>query len=339
MGQMKRDPSLMDWCKSKRKEGRTLAYSDDARILVKIAHMYYDDNATQAEIAEKLGVSRPLISKYLAKARELGIVQIRIRDELAHPYAPIEKQVERKYGVREVIVVPEALEQGIKRSLGQATSRYLSRVLKKNQTLAVSGGTTLYEVANQMSYIHLQSCTVVPMVGGIGDEPVDIHSNQIAVQLAKCLDADYKLLHAPVVVDSEEAKETFLRQSAIADIMNLAASADLALVGIGGSPEQSTMVRNYLGSDVHRELSEKQVVGDICYTFIDQSGSACDVSWNARVIALSLHQLKKIPTVIGVAHGEAKLPAIHAALNGKMIHVLVTDYPTAEKLLEIEDGR
>ncbi|MFB5189447.1 sugar-binding transcriptional regulator [Alicyclobacillus fastidiosus] len=314
-----------------------MAYSDDARVLVKIAHMYYDDNATQAEIAEQLGVSRPLISKYLAKARELGIVQIRIRDELAHPYASIEKRLERKYGIREVIVVPEALETGIKRSLGQATGRYLSRVLKKNQTLAVSGGTTLYEVANQMPYMHIQQFTVVPMIGGIGDELIDIHANQIAVQLAKCLDADYKLLHAPVVVDSVEAKETFLAQSAISEVMETAKRADIALVGIGGKPEKSTMVQNYLALENPQVLDEQGVIGDICYTLIDEKGQPSDVSWNERVIAVSIDELRNIPTVIGVAQGEDKLAAIHAALKGQIIDVLVTDYPTAETLLNPTD--
>ncbi|EPZ45630.1 sugar-binding transcriptional regulator [Alicyclobacillus acidoterrestris] len=313
-----------------------MAYSDDTRVLVKIAHMYYDDNATQAEIAEQLGVSRPLISKYLAKARELGIVQIRIRDELAYPYATIEKQLERKYKLREAIIVPEAPTPAVKRSLGQATGRYLSRILKKNQTLAVSGGTTLHEVANQIPYMHPQNFTVVPMVGGVGDELIDIHANQISVQIAKALDADVKLLHAPVVVDTAEAKATFLEQSAISEVLESAERADIALVGIGGKPENSTMVQNYLAVDDSRALDQQGVIGDICYTLIDERGEACNVSWNERVIAISIESLRNIPMVIGVAQGEDKVRAIHAAMTGRIIRVLVTDYPTAEKLLELD---
>lgn len=57
---------------------------DERRQIVKVATLYYFEGLTQAEIAKKVGVSRPLISKLLNKARENGIVEIYIRDENAH---------------------------------------------------------------------------------------------------------------------------------------------------------------------------------------------------------------------------------------------------------------
>ncbi|MHB1627073.1 MAG: sugar-binding transcriptional regulator [Bacilli bacterium] len=310
-----------------------MAYSDDTRILVKIAHMYYDDGATQAEIADALGVSRPLISKYLAKAKEYGIVQIRIRDELAHPYASIENQLERKYHLREVIVVPDVGASRTKKSLGEATGKYLVRVAKKNQTIGVSSGTTLQEVARQMPKTNLGPLTIVPLVGGMGDERVDIHANHIASEIAARLGADYKLLHAPVVVDSSEARRLFLAQSSIADVLAMASKSDIAIVGIGGAPEHSTMVQTYMGVTYHEELNEADVVGDICYNFIGPLGHATETAWNRRVLAVSLEDLSNIPIVIGVAHGSEKVGAIHAALIGRLVNVLVTDYLTAEELL------
>ena len=66
--------------------------NSDAYIarLVEVARAYYLEDQTQAEIARSLGLSRSLISRYLATARELGIVQITIAapewtfDALAH---------------------------------------------------------------------------------------------------------------------------------------------------------------------------------------------------------------------------------------------------------------
>ncbi|WP_027415364.1 sugar-binding transcriptional regulator [Aneurinibacillus terranovensis] len=310
-----------------------MAYSDDSRILLKIAHMYYDEGATQQEIAEILGVSRPLISKYLAKARELGIVEIIIHDELAHPYTTLETKLEQKYKLREVIVVPEAGTNGVKRNLGFAAGNYVLRVAKKNQIIGVSSGTTMYEVAQAMPSGSV-SVTVIPLVGGTGSERIETHTNQIAAQIADKLGAEYKLLHAPLVVDSAEAKEFFLRQSSIKDIFSLSSRCDIAIVGIGGTPEYSTMVKNYIGEDHLDELIGSGVIGDICYNFINEKGEACNNSWNSRVISLSLNALKEIPIVIGVAYGEEKLKAIHAALVGRLINVLVTDNLTAEKLLE-----
>jgi deoxyribonucleoside regulator len=315
-----------------------LAYSDDARILLKIAHMYYDEGATQAEIAEALGVSRPLISKYLSKARESGIVEIIIHDDLAHPYTMLETELERKYQLREVIVVPEVGAQGSMRTLGLAAGEYLLRAAKKNQIIGVSSGTTMYEVAQAMPKGNISSLTVIPLVGGMGDERLDIHANLIVAQIADRLGAEFKLLHAPVVVDSPEARDIFLRQSSIADIFELANRCDIALVGIGGNPEHSTMVKSYFRDkfqDYQKEFTETSVVGDICYNFINSQGKRCDISWNERVLALSLETLKKIPIVVGVAHGQEKLAGIHAALTGHLVKVLVTDQPTAENLLEL----
>lgn len=296
--------------------------------------MYYEDGATQAEIAEALGVSRPLISKYLARARETGIVQIQIHDEISHPYASIETTLEKKYQLREAIVVSETGEQSVKRNMGMATGNYLLRIAKKDQIIGVSSGTTLYEVANQMPNSNLHKLTIVPLVGGLGDERIDVHANQIVVKIATRLKAEYKLLHAPVAVDSSEAKSYFMRQTSIADIIELGKKSDIAIVGIGGSPEYSTMVQYYMANQHELNWKEADVVGDICFNFINSLGESAKVSWNDRIIALSLNDLRKIPIVIGVAHGQEKVSAIHSALLGKLIHVLVTDDQTALKLLD-----
>ena len=51
--------------------------------LVQAARLYYEDGLTQAQVAAKIGVSRPQVSKMLAHAREAGIVHIEIRPPVA----------------------------------------------------------------------------------------------------------------------------------------------------------------------------------------------------------------------------------------------------------------
>ena len=46
--------------------------------LVRIAWYYYKDGLTQAQIAERVGVSRASIGRHLVRARESGLVQIDI---------------------------------------------------------------------------------------------------------------------------------------------------------------------------------------------------------------------------------------------------------------------
>jgi DNA-binding transcriptional regulator LsrR (DeoR family) len=297
--------------------------------------MYYEEGRNQSQIADEIGVSRSLISKYLSKARDLGIVEIIIHDEMIHPYRHLEGKIERLYGLREVVCIPNLGGESSKSRLGAAASKYLLRVMRDGQTIGVSAGTTLYEVAKSMTSNQPHpSVTFVPLVGGMGNERVDIHANHIAAKLAESLQAQYKLLHAPVMVDSKEAKEIFMRQTSIQDIFNLAAQSNIAIVGIGGTPEHSTMVKSYLGQEHQEYFDHTDVVGDICYNFINNHGESSSTSWNEKVIALELGQLKEIPFVIGVACGVEKVQAIKAALEGKLVHVLVTDEQTAKSLID-----
>jgi deoxyribonucleoside regulator len=309
---------------------------EDRRLLVKVAHKYYELGATQSQIANELGVSRSLISKYLSKAKELGIVEIIIHDDTIHPYRQMEGKIERYYGLREVVCVPNIGDETSKNRLGAAASKYLLRVIRDGQIIGVSSGTTLHEIAESLTTNQqYPSVTFVPLVGGVGDERVDIHSNNLVSKFAKSLHAQYKLLHSPVIVDSKEVKEIFMCQHSIQNIFKLATQSNIALVGIGGTPESSTMVKSYLGEDIEENFGQTDdVVGDICYNFIDKDGNSSGNIWNEKVISLELAKLKEIPLVIGVASGAEKVKAIKAALNGKLLDVLITDEDTGRQLVE-----
>ena len=50
------------------------------RRLAHVARRYYLEDQKQSDIARELGISRPMVSRLLAEARELGVVEIRIHD-------------------------------------------------------------------------------------------------------------------------------------------------------------------------------------------------------------------------------------------------------------------
>lgn len=52
--------------------------SDDIRLIVKIAQLYYEQDMTQAQIARELGIYRTTISRLLKRGRDQGIVTIAI---------------------------------------------------------------------------------------------------------------------------------------------------------------------------------------------------------------------------------------------------------------------
>jgi DNA-binding transcriptional regulator LsrR (DeoR family) len=74
-------------------------------------------------------------------------------------------------------------------------------------------------------------------------------------------------------------------------------------------------------------------VGDICLRFFDSAGDLVPSDLDDRVVGIDAHTLRKIPRRIGIAGGESKHQAIHAAVVGGWINVLVTDTVTAAALL------
>ena len=89
--------------------------------LVQAARLYYEDGLTQAQVAAKIGVSRPQVSKMLAHAREAGIVHIEIRPPVAGD-AELLKLLQQRFGIKGGIVLPQAQREALLRE----TSEYLA---------------------------------------------------------------------------------------------------------------------------------------------------------------------------------------------------------------------
>ena len=311
--------------------------SHDKRILIKIAHMYYDENMTQREIADKLGISRPSISRHLQKARQNGVVEIKIRYEGS--FTKLEDALEKNFDLREAIITPTDESEGLKYYLAQAAASYLTRTIKDGDIVGVSWGTTLVHIPKYVNNI-TKDVTFVPLVGGVGQTKLDIHSNAIAINLAKSFGGNGQLLYAPVIVDSVEVKKTLVSDTSISQVLNLATKADIALVGIGSpfAPNSTIKQTGYYNEKELNDLKNAEAVCDICWIFISAEGNLCPLELNQRVIGISIDGLKDIPTVVGVAGGDEKHEAILAALKGRHIDVLVTDQITAGFLLESIEG-
>lgn len=307
----------------------------DMKMLADISRMYYDEGAKQAEIALKYSISRSLVSKYLSKARELGIVEIIIHDDHLHPFRNLEKKLKKRFGFTDVIIIETQTERNYQKTrLGDAAAQYFKKKLKKGDIVAISPGTTVHHMATSSSlFSNFPDVTFVPLTGGLSHQHYDIQSNVISHIFADRLGAKKMELHAPITVDTVAAKKMMLEQPFIKKSFTVAKNADIAIIGIGGAPVYSTMVKNYLDEEKKIDFSHPDIVGDLCYNFINKDGKLVDCAWNNRVISLDLDSLRNIPMLICVAEGLEKVNAIHAASTNHLIDVLATDAQTAEALL------
>jgi len=313
---------------------------EEKKQLIKVAKMYYFQELTQAKIAEKLGVSRPVISKMLQKARDEGIVEITIHDE-GYDLTELEQKIIHHFQLDDVVIAPTKNHAREKKevALGRTTAQYVSKMIKKNvSTIGVSWGKSLYHMVKEYPIEKRENIKVIPLVGGVGPSAVELHANQIAYELAKKLNGTCESLYAPAVVESAELKEELVRSPHIASVLEQGKRVDLAVVGIGNPFQHSTIVEmGYLTEDELEDLQKANIIGDIGSKYIRKDGQEADHIINQKSIGIELSDLKKIERVIGVAAGVHKVESILAVLRGGYINILITDEQTATVMSERMD--
>ncbi|TWT28266.1 sugar-binding transcriptional regulator [Planomicrobium sp. CPCC 101110] len=309
---------------------------EERRQIVKVSKLYYFDGQTQAEIAKKIGVSRPVISKLLNKARDIGIVEIYIKDESAHT-VELEHRLEKTYNLKEAIVIPttDLTTEMVKQTLGKAASVYVSKKLPGIKSLGISWGSTLSKFVQEYPYEQHQELKIIPLVGGMGRKLVEIHSNLLAYQLAKKMNSNCSYLYAPAMVGSDELKQRLVQSEDIAMVLEEGRNVEMAVVGIGNPFEGSTMsAMDYLNEADLESLQQAGAAGDIGSRFFDAAGKQIKHPLNDLVIGLDLNEFKNIPEVIGIVEGAHKAESVKAALNGGYLDVLVIDDVTAELMFQ-----
>jgi DNA-binding transcriptional regulator LsrR (DeoR family) len=321
--------------------GARTADLDQDRLLVKAARLYYESDMTQAAIADRMRLSRQKVQRLLDLAREKGVVRILI-EPLMGIYDDLERALEERFGLREAVVVETTAydqESTVAREVGVGAAEYLLRVLRPRDRIVISWGGALLGMVNALrghSHRDMRGITVIQGLGAGVDPSRDTHSTELTRRIAHFTGGQAVPLPAPGVAGSRQARNAFLHDPTLARVLEEARAADLAVVGIGAPRQDSILMRE--GSIVRwaelEALKKRGAVGDINLRYFDQEGRAIPSELDDRVIGLTLEDFRRIPHVVGVSGGAAKLGAIRGALEGKLIHVLITDNVTVLKLLE-----
>lgn len=313
---------------------------DDEKInyLVSLAKAYYEENATQQEIAETLGISRSQISRYLNEARELGIVQIHVISPDDHN-KELEEELKRTFPhLKDAVVVPLSgvNADAVRNIIGRSAAKYLHSNLHSGDQIGFGAGRTVRYAVN---WLKPAKCdiTVSQIVGSVGYQAQDIDYNELARTAADILKARVYFMNAPAVLgkSSGTAQELIESNSMLNDSLRLSKNCNIYLVGIGSVSSNELYVRSKLISAEELQYAEQNgAVGNICASFYKIDGTECHTSFDDRVVGINLMDLKRAPFSIGISGGDDKIYPIIGALYGKYINVLITDQSTATKVLE-----
>ncbi|NOY78283.1 MAG: sugar-binding transcriptional regulator [Calditrichaeota bacterium] len=310
-------------------------------LLVEVARLYYEHGYSQQKIADKLGLSRPTVSRILHQAREEGIIRIQITDP-SDRGTVLEDQIRRKFHLKKVIVVPnDGVPDGVlKQRLGRAAADYLDRLIQENTILGISWGTTMQEVANHVRPRPVRGVKVVQLNGGVSRAEYDTRASEVAQKIAEKYQAVPFLLPLPAIVDRAELKDAILQDRNISRTLNLAREASIAMFTVGAFDYDSVLVKaDYFDPAEVESLLKNRAVGDICSRIITEDGDICSPDLDARTIGIDLQELHKKPFAIAVAGGAKKARAVYAGILGKHFNVLITDERVAMKLLEFSNNR
>lgn len=246
----------------------------------------------------------------------------------------LERSVAETLGLKRVIVVSGDSDddESVKKELARAAANYIRKSLRDDYTIAVTGGTTMAEVARAFTPSRVKrNVTVVPARGSLGEE-IEQQSDTVAVAVARGLGGSYRLLNLPDDL-SEEIASQLLEQPRVHDVVNQIRNADMVVHGIGTSDEMAR--RRRLPEEQIGMIRQRGAVGEAFGFYFDRRGR---VVHTTASLGLRIEDLSQIKQVIAVGGGRSKAEAIIAVSANSLHEALITDEGASRRILALTRG-
>lgn len=243
----------------------------------------------------------------------------------------LEETIRNKLELEKVIIVPgdSDTDHVVLKEMGRVGAKYVRSIITDNMIIAITGGSSVAEIANNMQKLSGKSnVLVVPARGGMG-RVVETQANTVAANLANKLNASYRLLHVPDVM-SEETLETMLKEPGIKETINYIGHANLLIYGIGRADEM--LMRRGFDSDQVNLLKQSGVAAEAFGYYFDMQGN---VVKRTSTIGVKFEDVKNIDRIVAIAGGKSKAEAIMATRTYNKHSVLVMDEGAAREIMSL----
>lgn len=242
----------------------------------------------------------------------------------------LEERIREHYSLEQVKIVPGDCDRSdyVKKELGLAGASALRKAVEREEIIAVTGGSTMAEVALHLSSSpYLKKSLFVPARGGLG-ESVEFQANTIASTMAKKVGGQYRLLHVPDHL-GKEAYQTLIQEPNIREIVSVIRKSRIVVHGIGDALVMAR--RRKSDSATQQSLKEAGALAEAFGYYFDHSGS---VVHKMQTVGLRLEDLQQLQTVVAVAGGKSKGEAIASIMKHGHEHVLITDEAAALEIVK-----
>jgi DNA-binding transcriptional regulator LsrR (DeoR family) len=219
--------------------------------------------------------------------------------------------------------------------IAERSANVLETTLRSETPVIVALGTgrAVRAAVERVSPIERPDHQIVSLVGNISADGSASFYDTVG-RLADRTGARHYPMPLPFLMGSEDERNKMVRIEPIARVKAVAAKADLRLIGIGQMDQKAQIhVDGFVTREELLEMMRLGAVGEVTGWAYDAKGKLIKGGTNKRLTSIP-PQIPAEATTIAAALGAAKIPAIKAALAGRVVNGLITDEATARAVLE-----
>jgi DNA-binding transcriptional regulator LsrR (DeoR family) len=295
--------------------------------------LYYIAGRTQDDIARAMNISRPSAQRLVSLCRTDGLLSFRLNHPISAWMNLAERLVER-YALVHCDVVPGGDARASAAAVSEAAAIVIERVLRKEEpaVIAVGTGRSIRASVTRVTPMSRPHHRLVSLAGNISPDGSASPYNALET-LAERSGAPAFPLPLPMHAADAAQRDVLLRIGCVQRIFAMAAEADVWFSGLSQFDPEAALYRDgFLNRDELLDLMRAGAVGATLAWAFDADGNILDHPVNRRVTSVR-PQPSSRPRIC-VAHGPRKVPALRAALAGRLVNGLVTDEATARALLD-----
>ena len=315
-------------------QGRFTAETTRLDDAARAGWLYYVAGNTQDEIAKKLNVSRQTAQRLVSLAVAERLVKVR----LDHPIGrcmDLAGLVTERFALRYCEIVPSDPDApGLLTGVAIAAATEIERVLNsdRGRVIALGTGRALKATVEQLPRMACPQHRIVSLLGNMMSDGSATPYNA-TIAMAERVGARHYPYPLPVLASDPEELAALHALEPVRNTVAQAQQADLTLVGIGQMGRDAPLVVDGFVPVAEMDaLVAQGAAGEITSWIYDRDGHLLDCEFNTLVASVPLPKAAE-RRVIAVAVGEAKRPALSAALTGRLVNGLITNEVMAERLL------
>ena len=333
------------------------------KLIQKLAPDLMDGIVSRAMVLERISVLQPIGRRALAQRmrlperearvitdalREAGLIDVTpagmiLTDSAYDLIENVRELVRSKLGlesmeiqlqillhVERVKIVPGNADESkeVLSEVGRVAGKRLRKAVRDGSIVAVTGGTTVQQVAQHMPRGSNIAVTVIPARGGLG-QAVETQANTLAEEIADKLGGTHRALYIPDSLTPDALRE-LLKLKEVSEPLDALRRADVLLYGIARADD---MAKNRLMNKSDRdEMIKKGATAEALGFCFDRDGHFLA---SASGIGVPIEAVESIPTVIGVAAGARKAEALLAVTRHHKHDLLVIDEGAASAIYDI----